>query len=162
MIRMLTGQRTTWAFDVTSTPTVTAGAYSAGDIMGGLMTFTDVAPFADAGFVLNRVQVSFKSAVTPSLQLVLFSASPSSTTTTDNASYSLNTADTFKVITSLPLTTLGGYLVDHGTPNTYELWGLNVAMKPASGTRDIYGLLVDLTGVTLSSTSDVQVRIAGV
>ncbi len=26
-------------FDVTVTPTVTSGAYSAGDIMGGLLTF---------------------------------------------------------------------------------------------------------------------------
>lgn len=150
-----------WAFDVTVTPTVTNGAYSGGDIMGGLMTFSNVAQAADKVFVLQRIQVSIKAAVTPSLQLVIFSADPSSTTTTDNSAYSLNAADTFKVETSLPVNALGGYLVDQGTPNTYELTNLALPIKPISGTRNIYALLIDLTGVTLTSTSDVQVRLAG-
>lgn len=149
------------AFDVTVTPTVTNGAYSAGDIVGGLMTFSNVAPAVDAGFVLARVQVAFKANITSSMRLILFSADPTSTTKTDNAAYSLAAGDAFKVTATLPINSLGGYRSSHGTPATYSLFGLNIAIKPASGTRDIYALLVDDTGVTLTSTSDVQVRLAG-
>lgn len=151
-----------WAFDVTAAPAVTGGAYAPGDIMGALMTFANVAPVVDRGFVLQKVQFTFKSAVSPSLQLILFSADPANTTRTDNAAYALSPADAFKVIASLPINALGGYLVDHGTPNTIELGNLAIPMKPAAGTRDIYALLIDLTGVTLSSTSDLQVRLSGI
>lgn len=149
-------------FSVPVAPAVTAGAYSAGDIMGGLLEFDRVAPANDAPFVLQEVQFAFKSAVTPSLQMVFLNADPTSTTKTDNAAYSLAAADAFKVVATLPINALGGYLVDHGTPNTIRLGNLAIPMLPASGTRKIYALLIDLTGVTLGSTSDLQVRISGV
>lgn len=147
-------------FDVVVAPTVTSGAYSAGDIMGGLLQF-DVARSADEAFLLNELQFSFKSAVTPSLLAVLFSADPTSTTKTDNAAYSLNAADTFKVRRSLPVNALGGYLTDHGTPNTIALPNINLIMAPVSGQIYFHMLLIDLTGVTLTSTSDLQVRAVG-
>lgn len=149
-----------YGVDVAVTPTVTNGAYSAGDIMGALMTFP-VSRVADEGILLQRVQVALKAAVTPSLLLVLFSADPTGTTKTDNAAYSLAAADAFKVIATIPFATLGAYLVDHGTPNTYAVPNLGIPLKPESGGVNIYGLLVDLTGVTLTSTSDVQVRLQG-
>lgn len=150
-----------WGFSVAVAPTVTAGAYSAGDIMGGLLEFDLVAPGNDMPFILQEVQIALKSAVSPALLLVLLSADPSGTTKTDNAAYSLAAADVFKVVASLPINTLGGYLTDHGTPNTIRLGNLAIPMLPAAGTRKIYGLLVDLTGVTLASTSDLQVRLSG-
>lgn len=150
-----------FGFDVVVAPAVTAGAYSANDIMGGLLTFT-VPNVANGGyFLLNELQFSFKAAVTPSLLAVIFSADPSSTTKTDNAAYSLNAADAFKVRASLPVNALGGYLTDHGTPNTIRLPNINLIMKADGATRCFYMLLVDLTGVTLASTSDLQVRACG-
>ena len=142
-------------FDVTVTPTVTAGAYTAGEIMGGLLTFRT----GTANTVLiNEVSVMLKVAVTPALTLVLFTADPAATTKTDNAAYSLNAADAFKVRKSIPLSTL----YDHGTPNEYSSGPINVIATPAGGDDRLYGLLIDGTGVTLVGTSDVQVRIAGV
>lgn len=151
-----------WGFDVAVTPTVTNGAYSAGDIMGALMTFANVARAIDEPIVVTGVQISCKAAVVPSLTLVLLNADPTNTTKTDNAAYSLNAADAFKVIKALPLVTLGAAWVDHGTPNTLSLDNLGIVCKPVSGGRDIYGLLVDGTGVTLTSTSDIQVRLRGI
>ncbi len=146
-------------FDVTVAPTVTAGAYSAGDIMGALLTFSNVARAADEEIVITGVQVACKAAVAPALTLVLFNADPSSTTKTDNAAYSLNAADVFKVIAAIPL---APYIYDHGTPNTWNVDGLGIVASPVSAGRDIYGLLIDATGVTLTSTSDIQVRVRGV
>lgn len=150
-----------WGFGVSVIPTVSTSAYTANDIMGGLMEFDLVSSANDKPFLLQEIRIAFKSAVTPSLQLVLFNADPSATTKTDNSAYSLAVADTFKVIASLPINSLGGYLTDHGTPNTIRVGGLAIPMFPATGTRKIYALLIDLTGVTLTSTSDVQVRLSG-
>jgi hypothetical protein len=144
-------------FDLAAQPAVTAGAYSAGDIVGGLMTFGS--PFSELA-IIDSVQVTIKAAVAPSLTLVLFNEIPSSTTTTDNSAYSLNAADAFKVRGALPLNSLGGFQVDHGTPNTFHLGNLELIVKPVSG-QSIYALLIDNTGVTLTSTSDVQVVLQG-
>jgi hypothetical protein len=147
-------------FNTSVVPVVTNGPYSAGDIVGGLMTFA-VAPGIDVPFQLDAIQITFKSAVTPSLTVLLFNDTPNSTTTTDNAPYSLNAADAFKVVLPMPLTALGGYLTDHGTPNTYTLGGLGIKLRPVSGTSNILLLVVDGTGVTLTSTSDMQVTLYG-
>lgn len=152
----------TYTVNSVLTPTVTAGAYSAGDIMGGLLTFSSICPQAGTGLVIQELIFGFKSAVTPSLQLVLFNADPTGTTQTDNAAYSLAVADMGKVIAALPINSLGGYLVDHGTPNTIHLNNMALAVKPTSASTTLYGLLVDLTGVTLSSTSDLQISMLGI
>lgn len=144
------------AFVVSLTPTVTSGAYSAGDIVGGLLTFPVSASPSDP-VIVSGVQVTIKAAVTPALTLVLFNADPSATTKTDNAAYSLNAADAFKVIKAIPISTL----YDHGTPNSYSDDTLAIVCAPASGVN-IYGLLIDGTGVTLTSTSDVQVCLRGI
>ena len=145
-------------FDVTVAPTVTNGAYSAGNIMGGLLTFpTGVGN--NETVVVNEVSVMIKAAVTPTLYFVLLTADPTATTKTDKAAYSLNAADAFKVRKTIPVTTL----YDHGTPNEYSSGNVVVVVKTVgSGSDNLYGLLVDATGVTLTSTSDVQVRLSGV
>lgn len=149
-------------FSVAIVPTVTNGAYAPGDIMGGLLTFSGLGAAIDAGFIITGAQVIFKSAVIPNpLMLVLFNADPTSTTKTDNAVYSLNAADAFKVIATIPFQTLGAQHTDHGTPNSIRIDGLNISELPASGTDDLFGLLIDGSGVTLTSTSDVQIRLRG-
>jgi hypothetical protein len=149
-----------YGFSVVSAPAVSAGAYSAGDIMGALMEF-EVCPIPGQEVILTGIEIALKAAVTPSLQLVLFAEDPTATTKTDNAAYSLNVADVFKVIKSIGLNAFGAILTDHGTPNTISLDGLAIVMRPANTSRKIYALLVDLTGVTLTSTSDLQVRLRG-
>lgn len=142
-------------FDVIQQPTVTAGAYTAGDIMGALLTFK---VGVRNTVIVNEATVMIKAAVTPTLNLVLLEGNPSNTTTTDNAAYSLNAADAFKVRKTIPLATL----YDHGTPNEYSSGQVNVVMNPTPDTDFIYGLLIDGSGVTLTSTSDVQVRLTGI
>lgn len=144
-------------FDVTVQPTVTNGAYSAGDIMGALMSFP-TGRGNGVAVIVNEISVMIKAAVTPSLNFVLLTADPTSTTKTDNAAYSLNAADAFKVRKTIPVTTL----YDHGTPNEYSSGGINLVVKPNGAGDILYGLLIDGTGVTLTSTSDIQVRMTGI
>lgn len=147
-----------YAFDKLATPAVTAGAYSAGDIVGGLLTFA-AARANDELVVITGAQVISKAAVIPAYTLVLFSADPIGTTKTDNAPYSLAAADAFKVIGTV---TFGTSWYDHGTPNSIRSDGLNIVAAPDPGTKNIYGLLIDATGATLASTGDIQVRLRGV
>ena len=150
---------TSQGFDSVLVPTVTNGAYAANDVIGGLLTI-DTGLAVDQPFVLNELVFAFKSAVTPSLVAHIFEAAP--TAMADNAAYTLGTvADVFKLRASLPVAALGGYLTDHGTPNTYRLQNINLVMLPVSGTNDFYIYLQDTTGVTLTSTSDLQVRACG-
>ncbi len=144
------------AFDVAVVPATAAGAYSAGDIMGALLEFAGVAQFAGQAVMITGVQVASKVAVNPALTLILFNADPSATTKTDNAAYSLNAADVFKVIAAVPLVSF----YDHGTPNTWRTDGLAIVAKPVG--TSLYGLLIDNTGVTLASATDLQVRVRGV
>jgi len=140
-------------FDIKVTPTVTAGAYSAGDIVGGLLTFT---VGADKHVLLNDIVFTIKPAITPALTIHLFDADPTSTTKTDNAAYSLNAADAFKLIDSLAVSAT---VTDHGTPNSYAIRGINKIFRPVGGA--FYGLLVDGTGVTFVATTDLQIRVSG-
>lgn len=147
---------TGWGFDVAVVPTVTNGAYSAGDIVGDLLTFANVAPVAGATILVTGAFVNLKAAVTPALTLVLFNADPSGTTKTDNAAYSLAATDSQKVVAVIPISTL----YDHGTPNSYYAQGLSIPITCVA--KDLYGLLIDGTGVTLTSTSDLQIRLRGI
>lgn len=147
------------AFDVVVAPAVTAGAYTAGDIMGGLLTF-NVSKIAENPVLITGIQVACKAAVEPNLRLILFSANPSNTANLDdNDAYSLAAADAFKVITVIDLS--GETWIDHGTPNTIEKTNLGIVADLVSDTGALYALLIDDTGVTLASTSDIQVRLRG-
>lgn len=148
-------------FDAAVQPTVTAGAYSAGDIVGGLLTF-NVGDGANSVVMITNVEVAVKAAVTSTLKLVLFSADPTATTKTDNAAYSLAAADVFKVASVIDFANSGALATDHGTPNSYSVTGLNIVCATDRGTSVIYGLLIDGTGWTLTSTSDIQVKVSGV
>lgn len=151
------GQISGHSFDVVVTPTVTNGAYSAGDIVGGLIEVA-AARVANGKVTLQSVQISLKAAVTPSLKVIILSADPTDgpTTTTDNAAYSLNAADVFKV----QAVVTGFALTDHGTPNTYEIHSLNRILTCDASSK-FYALIVDATGITLTSTSDLQIRFTG-
>ncbi len=147
-------------FDAISAPVVTSGAYSSGDIVGGLLTFY-CGQDNNSTVLITGVTVAVKAAVTSSLKLILLNANPTATTTTDNAAYSLNAADVFKVVGVIDFTAQTAVLTDHGTPNTYQA-NCNIVCNTERGSPIVYGLLIDGTGWTLTSTADLQVRLVGV
>lgn len=151
-----------WSFESIVQPTVTAGAYSAGDIMGGLLTFSNIARVLSEPVIVTGVGVMCKADVAPNLKLVLFNADPTNTTKTDNAAYSLHDDDVFKVLRVIDIQGLGGSWYDHGGCQTIGVENLGLVCAPTDDSRSLYGLLIDSTGVTLASTSDIQVRLRGV
>jgi hypothetical protein len=144
-------------FDVKLAPAVTAGAYTANDIVGGLLTF----PVGDGSpcvAMITGAQVGVAAAVTSTLALWLFDSIPANGgSVADNAALALAAGDVGKIVKAIPVTTLA----DGGTPNSYSADGLNIPVRPADGVN-IYGLLVDGTGWTLVATTDITVRLRGV
>jgi hypothetical protein len=105
--------------------------------------------------IITGAEVGIKAAITSTLTLHLFNAAPA--TVADNGAYALGTvADVFKHVATIT----GFVLSDHGTPNSYAIEGINIPVRPADG-MNLYGYLVDGTGFTPTSTSDIQVRLRG-
>ena len=148
-----------FGFDVVDTPTVTNGAYAAGDVMGGYRTVI-LSRVNDEGILITGVQVVFKAAVQPNIRVILFGTTPASTVA-DNGAYSLSAADSLCVRRSLSSLVLAAAYTNHGTPKSISLAPAPFVMMPITGYRTIGYYLVDDSGVTLTSTSDVQVRFSG-
>jgi len=139
----------------TVTPTITAGAYTAGWEVGGLMTFTNVVRGTSG--VLQSIWITSKSAQTTPFKLYLFNANPSNSTWTDHAvtTTNINAADVSKLI---GVYTLGSFDSGLGVHTIYTLDGIAKDFVLSSGTS-LYGVLVCINAFTPASTSDLVVNI---
>lgn len=138
-------------------PTVsTSPAYSTGDVVGGLMTFTSMTDASSSG-VVQSARVNTKTLVTAGLKMYLFHTNPTGSTFTDNAAPSIAAADYNKVfeVVSLPSP-------DNGL-GTHTIWTANGIGRsfvlPSSGTT-IYGVNIATTGFTLGTTTDLEASIS--
>lgn len=148
-----------YGFAVSVTAATTAVTYSIGDIVGGLLTF-GVSRVNDEAVIINEVIINSKiDLATTNWELVLFSADPNGSPRNNDLSYALVAADAFKVRRTLVAADFTRY--DHGTPNTWVAKNLNIVCKPAAGTTNVFALLIDRAGITLTSTTDIQVTLAG-
>lgn len=139
--------------DVSITPTVTAGAYTAGNVVGGLLHFTNVFGPSFSG-TLTDILVKSKSVQTTTYKLYLFSQQPSASTWTDKAAPAINAADLPYL---LGVWTSGAADSGLGTETTNQLD--NVASAIHSTAQDLYGVLVCVATPTYASTSDVTVSV---
>lgn len=147
------------------TPTVTASStYSAGNEVGGLMTFVGAsAPPTFAG-VLESVSITSKSAQTGELDLYLCTTLPV-TTFTDKTGPSINAADVTKCsIGPIKLTVTGSGL---GTHTVYNSSALGIVFqtpdqtKTPTATNSLYGILITPAqpSAQFGSTSDLTVTL---
>lgn len=138
----------------TVTPTVTASAYTAGNVVGGKLTFSSMLDTALSG-ILQSIHVVSKTALTAGLKLYLFNADPSSSTFTDKSAPSIHASDFAKLIGVYPLSQ-----PDSGL-GTHAVWLLDSIGKlfNASGST-LYAVLITTGTPTPGSTSDFSVTMA--
>lgn len=143
-------------------PTVTAGAYSTFDVVGGLLTFTGLRGGKLRGITL--VDKASQSAV--EYLLVLFESAP--TTIADNATYDIADADLPKIVFQRRLNITDGWWdgpprfsgVQAFTDNCYYYeYGMDYPIWSAGGT--IYGFLIVMSGTvpTYAATTDVTISL---
>lgn len=128
------------------TPTVTNGAYSSGDAVGGKLTFSGV---ARSGRVKN-VQVVDKAGNASPYELHLFRVD--FTAMSDNGAWNPSDADALNEIAVVQVGTAFS-----GSSNSISDSGA-VDVPYHADTGDLYGQLVVRDTPTLGSTSDIQVN----
>jgi hypothetical protein len=139
---------------ITQNPTVsTSPAYSAGDVVGTKLTFTNGVLSAGGKAMLQAVTVNCKSAQTAALDLILFNDDPAASTFTDNAAVAVAAADWDKVFTVVHITDWANL----GTPSIAQ--AKNEAFPYTSVAKTMYGVLVARAAMTLASTSDIRVAV---
>jgi hypothetical protein len=139
--------------------TGSTSAYSAGDVVGGVLTFSNALNGLGQA-VIQSLTLRSKSVQTAGFKLYVFSANPSNTTWTDNAAPSLNAADLPSLLGVYSLTTADSGL---GTMTIYNLDGIGKTVEvndlsvntPA---RDLYGVIVTTGTPTLTTATDLTVN----
>lgn len=142
--------------DVAVTPTVTASAYTAGNVIGGIMTFASVLAATSFNGILHSITAKFKgSVVTGSLEIAIFKASPSNGTYTDKAAPTWNAADMANLLGIYTLSAPNSKL---GTMTIYNLDAIGKAIVGASQSLFVVAI-VDGTP-TPASASDFTLELA--
>ncbi len=137
----------------TQTPTITSGsAYASGNVVGGLLTFANMARVAGQGGVLQGGFLKDKSGNNTPYDLFLFDAAP--VTPTDKTAVALVAADLAKSIGVMSFS--GAALGASSTMGVMTVAGFGMPFKLTSGTT-IYGVLVTRGTPTYSGTADVSV-----
>ncbi len=132
------------------TPTVTAGAYAAGQVVGGVQTLTNAVRSGILSGILHGIFVKSKGTSTPALTLYFFDTNPSNGTYTDNVALTWNAADfAFLVHTH---TVSAADFIAAGSKGTAHYAGLGIPLV-LTGTS-LYVLAVATGAFTPASTSD--------
>ena len=140
---------------ISQTPTVsTTPAYSAGDAIGGKLTFANATRVAAYSGRVKSVIVTDQNKQNVVIDLVLFNADPSGTTFTDNSVLDVADADMVKIIARVPL-------VDWTNLNDNAFCAVNnlsLDFNLASGTS-LYGCLITRGTPAFAATNDIIVTL---
>jgi len=138
---------------VTQTPTITAGAYSAKDAVGGLLTFASAARVSGGKITIQSVTVTDLAAQSATLVLVLFDQT--FTATADNAAFDPSDADLANCVGIIPIYSSDYQaFADNGVATVRNI-GLTVTLAVTS----LFGQLMCTGTPTYASTSDLTVKL---
>jgi hypothetical protein len=138
---------------ITVTPTITAGAYTAGDNVGGLLKFKDVAFLNDLEVVITGVTLSDAASQSAATDLIIFSAKPGSSTFTDNAAQAIADAELPEILHVFNLTSYDSF----SDNSSAQINDIRVVVP---FTEDgIYAALVTRGTPTYAATTDIDVTL---
>jgi hypothetical protein len=137
------------------TPTVTAGAYVAGDAVGGLLTFTNAARAVSGGGVIKSVVIVDDAGQDVEMELWLFSQT--FTPMADNAPWAPSEADLENLIGVVSTEDSAQGWLAAGTPSAIDI---EVAKRfDLVLTANLYGQLVTRGAPTFAAADDVTVKV---
>lgn len=138
--------------NVSVVPTVDAGAYLAGDALGGLQTV----PFGSSG-QLQSVFASSASGLTVPLWFYIWQAEPENTTCTNNAPFVASELDRPTLI-AVP------FALTPASPGAFDTrsFAANVSLVSNFTGDDLYMCIVAGAGVTPATTTSYKINIQGI
>lgn len=143
--------------DVTVTPTITAGAYSQYDVVGGLLTFA--APSSSAGVLLGGFKMTDKGNKANAFKVFIFDAVPDTTAIANNAAMSLAAADLPMIVDDFSIA--AGDWKTYSSLGYYAKWFSPPLMMQLGANASVY-LYMQFTAASPTdpaSTSDLSVTL---
>lgn len=138
-------------------PIVTVGAYSAGQVVGGILKLDDILTDALTGYIVNGTLSCKIAAFTGPVDVFIFNKQPVGTYN-DNAAFNLNASDIDAlqhVVQFNQLFATGtGAAILQATPNAYAIRG-NDANVP----KTLWAVIVTRAGVTFTSAADILMKL---
>lgn len=141
---------------VAPTITVTAGAYTANDVVGGVVTLTGAARVSGTATTLTRLSLMDAANQKAQLEILFFNANPSASTFTNDAAPVIHANDIAKYVGRVTV-----YASDYVTINSKALVclaNIGLAMKPVSA--DLYMVICTPGTPTYAATSDLTMSLA--
>ena len=135
---------------ISQTPTVTAGAYSANDAVGGLLTFAGAARVAGDGGVIKSLLILDDAGQDAQMELWLFKET--FTAMVDNAAWAPAEADLHNLVGII--STADGDWFAAGTPSAARV---ECSQVYACTAANLYGQLVTRGTPTFAATDDITV-----
>jgi hypothetical protein len=138
---------------LTTTPAVTAGAYSANDVIGGLLTFTNAFPTTAKKGRITSIDIIDDAGQTANYEFCSFKSAPA--VIADNAAFAPSEAELITKNPCVAAATTDRFVA--GTKSSTSVGSLFSFV--ASDSTTLYGYLVDRTGRTGASVSDITLII---
>jgi hypothetical protein len=145
---------TTGGATIVQQPTVTAGAYSAGDAVGGLLTFANAARVSGGGGVIKSVVIIDDAGQDAELELWLFDRT--FTAMADNAAWAPSEADLENLVGVISTADSARGWMAAGTPSVITI---DVATRFDLNGTSLFGQLVTRGTPTFAATDDVTVKV---
>ena len=147
----------------TVAPTITAGAYSAGDVVGGLLSFGAIAATGQTTFggpnrvgegTVRRLKIVDDGNVKAALKLWLFNAAP--TTFADNVAFAPTIDDLKKVVTVISIAATDYTTVNGNAIGLVENLGRSLKIPTDA---PLYGYLVTDATPTYAAVTDLTIEL---
>jgi hypothetical protein len=143
---------------ITVTPTITAGAYSAGDAIGGLLEFENAASVYQQSGIIRNVVITDRAKQSVAMNLWLFNRS--FTPTVDNAAFTPTDADLDNCIGVI------NFVAANWFPAAASSVATTTALIPPfyfklqdPGDASLYGQLVAVGTPTYAATNDLSITL---
>lgn len=137
---------------VSATPTITAGLYSEGDSVGGLIKLKSNELIDNQRVLLQGVILTDLSGQSGNIDAVFFDSKPTATTFTNDVTLDMADADLTKIQHIEQITTYSAFNDNSASVN-------NAVSIPIVFTDSIYVALVARSTPTYTSTSDLTLRV---
>lgn len=141
---------------LTVTPTISTGAYTAGDAVGGLQTLSGAGRSGIGSGLIQNIAIDDLDSESADIDIVVFTSNPTATTVTDNAALDINDADLSKVICVISITS-DALFADNATSS---LRNVGCSFRGDIETGTIYVAAVTRSTPTYTTTADLIFRYA--
>ena len=143
--------------EITQTPTITAGAYTAGDALGGLLTFANAVRAAGRGAVITKVVIIDTANQEAPVDLVLFNQT--FTPTADNAAFNPSDADLANCIGYIDVAATDYSSFNQDNAVAAKSSGLGMPFPIVLVGTSLFGQMVVRDAPTYAATDDLIIKL---